>query len=96
VPEPLRISCVNKADRYDPHERIRNVGGFAADSRSWRLSVAEAIQEIERGAYAFYVEQPAGYRVAVVVAVSDAGHKYLKTASDRAQPNNLLGLPECA
>jgi hypothetical protein len=95
VPESRRISCINKADRYDPHERILNIGGFAADSRPWKLSIRQAIEEIEKGTSAFYVERPVGYRVAVVVAVSATGHKYLKTAADREQPNNLLALPEC-
>jgi hypothetical protein len=34
-------------------------------------------------------------RVDVIVAVSAAGNKYLKTTADSEQPNNLLALPEC-
>lgn len=31
----------------------------------------------------------------VVVAVSAADNKYIKTQNDGEQPNNLLSLPEC-
>jgi hypothetical protein len=33
--------------------------------------------------------------VAVVVAVSRQGHKYLKAETDPEEPNSLLNLPEC-
>ena len=55
----------------------------------------DAIAGIESGKYDFYVERPAGDSVGVVVAVSAAGNKYVKTQADGDQPNNLLSLPEC-
>ena len=33
------ILCINKTDRYNPHERIENVGGVDADAARWRLTV---------------------------------------------------------
>jgi Protein of unknown function (DUF3892) len=95
VATSVRIECINKTDRQNPHERIRNVGGRNPDGKRWKLSQEEAIQGIEDGRWSFYVERPAGDRVAVVVAVSQYGHKYLKTVADGDQPNNLLSLPEC-
>lgn len=89
-----RISCVNKTDRTNPHERISHVGGVGSDGKAWKLTEAEAIAGIESGKWSFYVEQPPGHRVEVIVANRE-GHKYLKTIADGEHPNNLLALPEC-
>lgn len=87
------VRCINKADRHDPTERIRAIGGVNPDGGRWNLSLDEAIRGIETGRYAFVVDRPAG-RVRVVVATRN-GRKYLKTEADGAEPNNLLSLPEC-
>ena len=88
-----QISCINKTDRYNPHERIRSVGGVEGGNR-WKVSQQDAIEGIESGKWRFWVSVN-GQSVWVVVAVSAAGHKYLKTQNDGEQPNNLLSLPEC-
>ena len=90
----IRVDCVNKTDRYNPHERIRNIGGRNADSSRWKLSQEDAIAGIESGKWDFYVSVN-GQAVAVIVATSRLGYKYLKTVADGEQPNNLLSLPEC-
>jgi hypothetical protein len=89
----IRVECVNKTDRYDPHERIQHIGGRNADGTRWKLSQEDAIAGIESGKWAFYVTV-AGNTVAVIVATR-LGRKYLKTVADGDQPNNLLSLPEC-
>jgi len=88
------IRCINKSDRYNPHERILNIGGVNADGSRWRLSQEEAIKGIEEGKWAFYVTKN-GKTVDVIVAKSAYGNKYLKTVADGEHPNNLLSLPEC-
>ncbi|PLP56753.1 DUF3892 domain-containing protein [Mesorhizobium loti] len=88
-----RIQCINKTDRYDPHDRIKNVGGSNPDGTRWKLAQPEAIAGIEAGKWEFYVSVD-GVSVDVIVA-SRLGHKYLKTRNDGDHPNNLLSLPEC-
>jgi len=89
-----RISCVNKPIREDPDQPIHSVGGLLPDGTRWRLTLAEAIRLLKRG-HSFYVEEPAGDRVAVEIARSRWDNEYLKTVADYEEPNNLLALPEC-
>jgi hypothetical protein len=89
-----RISCIHKVRHDDPTTRILAVGGEDGDGGRWRLTLDEAIAEIDRGQQ-FLVEEPQGHRVRVVVETSRAGHRYLKTTADGEVPNNLLSLAEC-
>jgi hypothetical protein len=91
--QTAQISCINKSDRYNPHERITHVGGSAGGG--WRITQEDAIHLIETHQWEFWVKPPDADAVWVVVAVSRFGNKYLKTQSDGEQPNNLLSLPEC-
>lgn len=90
-----RIRCIRKTDRFNAHERISHIGGLHSDGSRLLLSQTEAISYIKNGTYRFYVEQPPGHRVDVIVARSAHGNEYLKTTADGEQPNNLLSLPEC-
>jgi len=88
-----RIRCINKTDRLNPHDRIRNVGGVNQDGGRWKQSQQQTIEEIESGEWEFYVSA-AGRTVNVIVATHN-GNKYIKTEADGIHPDNLLALPEC-
>ena len=89
----IEVKCINKTDRTDPHERIRNIGGVNPDGGRWKMSVPDAILAMEQKKYIFYVSAEEK-TVWVVIAVHN-GRKYLRTEPDGIQPNNLLALPEC-
>ncbi|HEY4779204.1 MAG TPA: DUF3892 domain-containing protein [Solirubrobacterales bacterium] len=91
--QQVRIECINKTPRQDPHLRIENVGGVNSDGNRWTISENEAIVAIENGTYSFYVN--VNGRVVNVIVATHEGRKYLKTEADGLQPNNLLSLPEC-
>ncbi|MBN8979173.1 MAG: DUF3892 domain-containing protein [Rhizobiales bacterium] len=90
----VQIQCINKTDRMNPHERIKNIGGVNANGSRWKLTLEEAIRGIKSDKWKFWTVA-AGKSVWVVIARSAQGNEYLKTEADGDQPNNLLSLPEC-
>lgn len=90
----VRITHIDKDDRYDAHERIQAIGGINPNLTTWKRSQTTAIEDIERGRYSYYVTDGSGRAVDVIVAVSRFGNKYIKTVADGESPNNLLSLPE--
>ncbi len=87
------VKCIKKTHRFNPYERIEHIGGINSDGTRWKITQARAIEGIESGKWAFFVNT-AGHRVSIVIAVHN-GNKYLKTERDGVEPNNLLSLPEC-
>ena len=89
----VQVSCINKRQHQNPHERITHIGGMNADGTRWKMTEPDAIVATETQRFSFYVSL-AGKGVWVVVAVHE-GRKYLKTEADGYAPNNLLSLREC-
>lgn len=94
MPIEVRIQCVNKTNRQDPHERIHSVGGVNPDGTPWKMTQTAAIQGIKDGTYKFWTFG-GGKSVWVVIATHNS-REYLKTEADGVHPNNLLALPECS
>jgi hypothetical protein len=90
-----RVSCIRKSERYNPWERITDIGGTNSDGSRWRLPQQDAIKGIETRQWSFFV-QAGGFEVEVIVRTSRFGNKYLTTEADGEQPDNLLSLPECS
>ena len=81
----LKVKWVDRSDRPDPYQRISHIGG---DSREfqWKHTHAQAIQSIEHGLFAYYVEKDA-IVLKLEVGLAPNGCKFLKTQIDGNQPN---------
>lgn len=88
-----RIQCVRRPPR-GVLAGLAGVGGLMPSGRRWYLTVRQALEEIERG-QSFYVEEPTGDRVEVMVDQTLRGKRFLRTVADGDKPNNLLSLPSC-
>lgn len=90
-----QVTCVNKRDRPNPHERILNIGGVESGVR-WKRSQTDAIADVEHDPNSYYViDRRMNSTVWVIVRVSQYGNKYLTTQADGDSQNNLLAQPEC-
>lgn len=49
----VQVACINKSDRYNPHERILSIGGRNSDGSRWKMSQQAAINAIEQGSFLF-------------------------------------------
>jgi hypothetical protein len=90
----LLVEYIHKTDRQDAHECIKAIGGGLPGCR-WKHTQADAISWAEDRIFVYYVINQDGREEKVIVAMSEHGHKYLKTEADGEQPDNLLNLPEC-
>lgn len=85
----VRVTCINKQPRNDPHEGITHLGGAG-----WKWPRADVIQSIENGTNTFYTQGSNG-RVNIGVVDGPNG-KYVRTYANGQWTDNLLALPECA
>jgi len=94
MPISLQIQWSSKSARQDAHKRILKIGGVRCDGARWKRTQAQAIKDIQRDIYAYWVRVPGAGKVDVILAESRSGNQYIKTAADGEDPTNLLALPE--
>jgi hypothetical protein len=88
-----RIDCIIKQDRYNPHERILEIGGRNPDGTRWRISQQRAVQGVLNKEWSFFVH--VGSAEADVIVAYHLGNPYLKTKADTTTKDNLLSLVSC-
>jgi hypothetical protein len=84
----VRITCINKQPRIDPHEGITHLGGA-----QWKWTRKQVVDSIEQGTNTFYTL--ANGKRADVGVVDGPNWKYVSTHADGYYNDNLLALPEC-
>jgi hypothetical protein len=87
----VRVSCVNKQPRDNPHEGITHLGGTAGGG--WRWTRAQVIESIRSRTNTFYTFE--GGKRADIGIVEGQNGPYLRTYADGQWNDNLLALPEC-
>lgn len=93
----VRITCINKdvGDHHDPHEAISHLGWINEfDKETGKSTRVGMVKFIEGGGQA-YTKDGFGNVAYLVVYISRAGNKYVKTVADGKETDNLLSLPEC-
>ena len=88
----MQITFVSKDNSHSPYERITHVGGTSGGG--WKLTQQEAITQVERGKWYFYVsiEGKSGWGD---VDLGPHGRKYPKIRLNGEEPKNLFSLPKC-
>jgi hypothetical protein len=90
----VEIRCITRSSHTEFYERIISIGGVKKDGSPWKMTEVDAILDIKKGVYSFYVDR-GGFPLDVIIAISPSGQEYLKTVADADQPAVLLNLPEC-
>jgi hypothetical protein len=84
----VRVRCVNKQPRLDPHHGITHLGGDG-----WKWTRDQVIASINGKTNTFFTLVN-GTRANVAVVDGPAG-QYVRTHADGKWNDNLLALPEC-
>ena len=87
----LKVQWVDKANAAEPHLRIRVIGGVSGEL-PWKHTQAQAIESIERGLFAYYVEKDA-HATRLDVGRTASGEKFLTTRANGGISQTLLDLP---
>ncbi len=85
----VRVTCINKVPRQNPHEGITHLGGDG-----WRWTRQQVIDSINARTNSFYTLVN-GSRAEIGVVDGPNG-QYLRTYANSRWNDNLLALQECA
>lgn len=84
----VRVRCVSKQPRQDPHHGITHLGG-----EGWNWTRQQVIASIDAKTNTFFT-LVSGTRANVGVVDGPNG-RYVRTHADGKWNDNLLALPEC-
>lgn len=87
----VRVTCINKQPRNNPHEGITHLGGPGGGG--WRWTRQQVIDSINAKTNTFHTLVD-GNRGDIGVVEGPNG-PYLRTYADGRWNDNLLSLPEC-
>lgn len=84
-----QVTCINKrGDRYDPHERISQIGGSG-----WKVTQAQGIADVKADSSAYVVSSGTG--ALYLIVRQHNGNDCLTTEADGSTQNPFLpaGVP---
>jgi hypothetical protein len=84
----VRVTCVNKQPRNNPHEGITHLGGA-----NWRWTRQQVVDSIKAKTNTFFTLE--GGKRADVGVVEGPNGPFVRTHADGQWNDNLLALPEC-
>ena len=87
----VRVSCINKILRDNPHEGITHLGG--AGGTGWKWTREQVVQSINAGTNTFYTLE--GGRRAEIGVINGPNGPYLRTHAGGNWTDDLLALSEC-
>jgi len=91
----VRIRCINKPDRFSPHDAIINYGWIEDGTEKSDVTDRQTmVNWVKRGGIA-YVKDSQGNIAYCRVNKSTAGTEFLQTYADGKFTDNLLSLIEC-
>ena len=92
MPE-FKVTCINKPNRFSPHEHITHIGNL---ENLWRMTREAAIQRIDSNQEQFYtVDRNSGRKMYIGVVREANKAPYLRTHADGKWNDNLLAQDDC-
>jgi Protein of unknown function (DUF3892) len=95
-----QITCISKSPVNSPRERIKAVGGISVESgEQFFVTQEHCIADIDKG-MRYFVVGTDGTQADVHTGVhfsewEPTGHRFIATAADASEADNLLSLPQC-